>query len=145
MSSSYDPGMEREDLGALFGRITRRLLDAERPLLRAHGLSMWAYAVLSALAERPAATQQALAGSIGYDKTRLIALLDRLERDGMVVREPDPSDRRAHTVRLTPAGEARHAAVKAEVRAMEAELLGELTAEEEQNLLATLTRLAHGR
>lgn len=137
--------MERADLGALFGRITRRLMDAERPVLSAHGLSMWEYAVLSALADQPAATQLALAASIGYDKTRLIALLDKLERDGMVVREPDPSDRRARTVRLTRAGEACYAAAKADIRTMEAELLDDLTVEEEQTLVAMLTRLAHGR
>jgi hypothetical protein len=32
--------MERRDLGALFALITRRLIDAERPILAAHELSM---------------------------------------------------------------------------------------------------------
>jgi DNA-binding MarR family transcriptional regulator len=134
--------MEREDLGALFARVTRRLADAERPLLRAHGLSMWAYVALSRLAQQPAGTQLALAQAIAYDKTRLIALLDELEHDGLIARQPDPADRRAHTVRLTPAGEARHAAAQADIRAMEAELLGDLTATEQRSLLAALPRLA---
>jgi len=137
--------MEREDLGALFARITRRLIAAERPLLKAHGLSMWGYIVLSRLSRRPAATQLALAQAIGYDKTRLIALLDELERDGLIAREPDPADRRAHTVRLTPAGEARHASAQADIRTMEAELLGHLSAAEQRSLLAVLPRLAHER
>ena len=118
--------MEREDLGALFARITRRLMNAEQPLLTAHGLSMWGYAVLSHLGQRPAETQQALAQAIGYDKTRLIALLDGLEADGLVVRKPDPSDRRARTVRLTRTGEARSLAAQTDIRTMEDELLGEL-------------------
>jgi DNA-binding MarR family transcriptional regulator len=142
---SYDQGMEREDLGALFARVTRRLIDAERPLLTDHGLSMWGYIVLSRLARRPAATQLALANAIGYDKTRLIALLDELERDGLIIREPDPADRRAHTVRLTPEGEVRHAAAQADVRVMEAELLGDLSATERSSLLAVLPRLAEPR
>jgi DNA-binding MarR family transcriptional regulator len=144
MAGSYDAQVEREDLGALFGRITRRLVDAERPLLNAHGLSMWAYAVLSRLARQPAPTQLALAGSIGYDKTRLIALLDDLERDGLIIRTPDPADRRAHRVRLTQAGEVRHAAARDDVRSMESELLSELTADEERILVAVLSRLAAG-
>jgi DNA-binding MarR family transcriptional regulator len=137
--------MEREDLGALFARVTRRLIDAERPLLRAHGLSMWGYIVLSRLARRPAATQLALAQAIGYDKTRLIALLDELERDGLIIRQRDAADRRAHTVRLTDEGEARHAAAQADIRAMEAELLGVLSATERRCLLAVLPRLAEPR
>src|SRR5690349_4139866 len=97
----------------------RRIMEAERPLLEAHGLSMWGYAVLSRLAGQPMETQQALAKSIGYDKSRLIALLDDLESDGLLTRQPDPADRRARTVTLTPSGKSRLRAAKADIRAME--------------------------
>ncbi len=133
--------MEGDDLGALFARITRRLIDAERPLLEAHGLSMWAYIALSHLAHQPAGTQLALAQSIGYDKSRLIGLLDELERDGLITRAPDPADRRARIVTLTEAGEARHAAARADIRAMEEELLADLSAAERTRLRRTLARL----
>jgi DNA-binding MarR family transcriptional regulator len=134
--------MDREDLGALAARVTRRLVAAERPLLAVHGLSMWAYVVLSHLADRPAGTQLALARAIRYDKTRLIGLLDELERDGLVVREPDPADRRARVVSLTAAGRDRHAAVQADVRTMEDEFLGDLTVAEREQLRRTLAGLA---
>jgi DNA-binding MarR family transcriptional regulator len=135
--------MDREDLGALSARVTRRLIDAERPLLAAHGLSMWAYIALSYLARQPAGTQLALAEAIRYDKTRLISLLDELERDGLVTRKPDPTDRRARTVNLTPAGKKRHAAAQADVRAMEDEFLGDLSATERDRLRRVLARLAN--
>jgi DNA-binding MarR family transcriptional regulator len=137
--------VDHEDLGALFARITRRLIDAERPLLAAHGLSMWAYIVLSHLAHQPVGTQLALAEAIHYDKTRLIGLLDELERDGLIARKPDPSDRRARTVDLTPAGRARHAAAQADVRAMEDEFLGDLSATDRDRLRRVLSRLAPER
>ena len=136
--------MEREDLGSLFGRITRRLIAAEGPLLQDHRLSMWGYSVLSHLAQQPAANQLALATAIGYDKSRLIALLDEFERDGLIVREPDPADRRNRRVQLTPAGRTRYAAAKADIRAMEDDLLGELTAAERRSLISMLGRLADG-
>ena len=132
----------REDLGAMFARITRRLIDAERPLLDAHGLTMWGYVALNRLARGPAETQLALAIAIGHDKTRLIAVLDALEADGLITREPDPSDRRARLVRITPAGAARHGAAVADIRAMEDELLGTLDPAERVTLLAVLPRLA---
>jgi DNA-binding MarR family transcriptional regulator len=135
--------MDREDLGALSARVTRRLIGAERPLLAAHGLSMWAYIALSYLARQPAGTQLALAEGIRYDKTRLIGLLDELERDGLITRKPDPSDRRARTVNLTPAGKKRHAAAQADVRAMEDEFLGDLSATERDRLRRVLARLAN--
>jgi DNA-binding MarR family transcriptional regulator len=139
---SYDPRVEREDLGALFGRITRRLIAAEQPVLTAQGLSMWGYIVLSQLAKQPAETQLALAQAVGYDKTRLSGLLDDLERDKLISREPDPSARRARIVRLTSFGATRHAAAQAAIRDMEAGLLGDLEGQEQQVLFDTLTRLA---
>ena len=134
--------MSEQDLAALSARITRRLIDAERPLLDAHGLSMWGYIVLSHLAHEPAGTQLALAEAIRYDKTRLIGLLDELERQDLVTREPAPADRRARIVSLTPAGKRRQAAAQADIRAMEDEFLGPLSAADRDRLRRLLTRLA---
>ncbi|QEC49520.1 MarR family transcriptional regulator [Baekduia soli] len=134
--------MEREDLGALFARITRRLIEAERPLLEARGLSMWGYVVLSHLSHRPASTQLALARAIGYDKTRLIGVLDDLERDGLVTRVPDPADRRARIVELTPAGRDRHRDARDDIGAMEDAFLGALSDGRRAALRRTLAQLA---
>jgi DNA-binding MarR family transcriptional regulator len=126
----------------MFARVTRRLIAAERPLLDAHGQTMWGYVALHHLARGPASTQLALAAAIGHDKTRLIAVLDALEADGLITREPDPNDRRARLVRITAEGVARHGAAVADIRAMEEDLLGGLTGEERATLLAVLPRLA---
>jgi DNA-binding MarR family transcriptional regulator len=93
------------------------------------------------LARQPAGTQLALAQAIRYDKTRLIGLLDELEADGLITRTADPTDRRARIVTLTEAGEARHSAARADIRAMEDEFLGELNAAERTRLRRTLARL----
>jgi DNA-binding MarR family transcriptional regulator len=133
---------QQADLGALFARITRRLIDAERPVLEAHGLSMWAYIALSQLARQPAQTQLALAQAIRYDKTRLIALLDDLELDGLITRTPDPTDRRARVIALTEDGRARHAAARGAIRSMEDEFLADLKPAERTRLRKTLATLA---
>jgi DNA-binding MarR family transcriptional regulator len=137
--------MDRDDLGAMFARITRRLIAAERPVLEAHGLSMWEYVALSRLGSGPAGTQLALATALGYDKTRLIALLDGLEAAGLVARAPDPGDRRAKIVRLTEAGTRRLAAARADIGAMEEEVLAELPEAERDALLRALPVLAGKR
>jgi DNA-binding MarR family transcriptional regulator len=133
----------RDDLGAMFTRVSRRLIAAERPLLAKHGLSMWGYIVLSQLARGPAPTQLALASAIGHDKTRLIGLLDELERAGLITRAPDPGDRRARIVHISERGRAAHTAAVADIRAMEEEVLAELTAAERRTLLAVLPKLAY--
>jgi DNA-binding MarR family transcriptional regulator len=136
----------REDLGALLTRASRRLIEAEKPLLAARGLSMWGYIALSRLASKGAApTQLVLSQAIGYDKTRLIGLLDELERDGLVARAPDPSDRRARIVHITPRGRELHAAAVADIRAMEEDVLSELSEAERAMLLEVLPRLAKAR
>src|SRR6188472_2019847 len=102
----------------------RRLIEAERPLLAGHRLTMWEYVVLTHLARGPAETQLALATAVGHDKTRLIGVLDGLESEGLITRRPAVDDRRARRVAITPAGRERHAAAGADIRAMEDELLG---------------------
>ena len=136
---------DRPDLGELFARVTRRLVEAERPLLQARGLTMWQYAALTCLARSPASTQLRLAAAMRYDKTRLISLLDELEGDGLVRREPDPSDRRARIVQITAKGRRRYEAAAADIRAMEEDLLAPLTAAERTSLLSALPTLASTR
>jgi DNA-binding MarR family transcriptional regulator len=131
-----------QDLGALFGQITRRLIEAERPLLQTEGLSMWEYVVLSELDRHAAPSQLALAQRIHYDKTRLVGLIDALSERGLVRRTADPADRRAHTIALTDHGAAVHASARERVRAMEADLLISFSDRERMLLRSILTQLA---
>ena len=50
-------------------------------------------------------TPAELADAAGVTRATMTGLIDTLERDGFVKREPDPDDRRMMSVRLTPAGE----------------------------------------
>jgi DNA-binding MarR family transcriptional regulator len=135
--------MERdEDLGALFARVTRRLIAAEAPILERHGLTMWEYVALSQVMRVPGENQLALAKAINYDKTRLVRLIDRLEADGLLAREADPADRRSYLIGVTAKGRRKHAAVVKAIRVMEEQLLGDLGAAERDALLAVLPRLA---
>src|SRR5438094_3141964 len=109
------PGSDaaRPDLAAMLQPLTQALIDAELPVLAAHGLTMWGYVVLNALDGGPVRTQAALAEQISADKTRIISTLDRLQAAGLISRQPDPDDRRVRLLAITPAGQARRAAVQA--------------------------------
>jgi DNA-binding MarR family transcriptional regulator len=136
---------DRPDLAAMVGRLGQALIALERPILAAHDVSMWGYAVLSALGGEPVRTQAALARAIGADKTRLIAVLDTLQDRELIEREPDPADRRVHLLRLTPAGRRLQTRVRAAIRAEEVRLLGPVPAADRTAFLRTLQRLTTDR
>ena len=133
--------MANEDLGALLAGAARRVIDEERPLLLEHGLSMWGYVALSCLAEAPASSQLLLADKMRFDKTRLISLLDELADAGLITREPDPGDRRARVIALTPAGRDLHRATRRSIRKMERRLLAGIDAADLRILRDILGRL----
>ncbi|WP_026197787.1 MarR family winged helix-turn-helix transcriptional regulator [Sciscionella marina] len=133
---------ERPDLAAMLGQLVRGLIAAERPVLAAHGVSMWGYVVLNALERCPASTQAALAKEIGADKTRIIGTLDELQEAGLIAREPDPADRRARLLHITGSGRALRAAVRDRIQANENRLLALLPAGQRQPFLRALGTLS---
>ncbi|WP_436527360.1 MarR family winged helix-turn-helix transcriptional regulator [Actinoplanes sp. HUAS TT8] len=134
--------MAREDLGAMAARLVRRLIAMEQPILARHGVTMWAYVVLNGLAEGAVRTQAALATSIGADKTRLIPVLDDLQKRGLIEREPDPADRRVRLLGLTPEGRDVHRAIRQEIRAAEDLLMVTVSQPDKDAFLRTLSALA---
>ncbi|WP_433284671.1 MarR family winged helix-turn-helix transcriptional regulator [Pseudonocardia sp. CA-142604] len=133
---------QRHDLGAAFARLTRMMIEAETPVLQAHDVEMWDYAVLSALEEGAAPTQSELAAAVGRDKTRLIPILDRLEARGLLRRTPDPADRRNRIVALTDDGRDLVRSCRAGIRGVEAEMLAAIDPTERAVFVAVLDRLA---
>jgi DNA-binding MarR family transcriptional regulator len=135
------PDDNRPDLAAMIVRLGRVLVAMEEPILAAHDVSMWGYIVLSALRDEPMRTQAALARTIRADKTRIIGVLDELQERGLIVREPDPSDRRVHLLDLTGVGRRLHSAVQSEIRAEEKRLLAQLPAADRAAFLRSLEAL----
>ena len=132
---------DRPDLAAMVVRLSRALIEMERPILAQHGVSMWGYIVLTALRAEPMRTQAALAEAVGADKTRIITVLDDLQDAGLISREPDPADRRVRLLALTAAGRRRHAAVRRGIRAAEETLLASLPAADRAAFVRTLRAL----
>ncbi|MEU6881886.1 MarR family winged helix-turn-helix transcriptional regulator [Streptomyces sp. NPDC046712] len=128
----------RPDLAAMVVPLGRALMAAEQPVLDAHGVTMWAYAVLLHLDETPIRTQAALAEAIRADKTRIIAVLDDLETRGLIRRRPDPSDRRARLLSLTREGRELRDTVQAEIQRGEERLLSRLPAADREAFVRAL-------
>jgi DNA-binding MarR family transcriptional regulator len=62
------------------------------------------YSVLVLIAANPGASQSQIASRLGIERARLVRLLNKLEKRGLMERLGSPSDRRTHALRLTREG-----------------------------------------
>lgn len=77
----------------------RRLADKRA---RRHGMTRAQWAVLARLEREPGTTQSRLAALTDVEPITIGRLVDRLERNGLIERLPDPRDRRVWRLKLTP-------------------------------------------
>ncbi|NIA57324.1 MarR family transcriptional regulator [Massilia sp. TW-1] len=86
------------------------------------GQSGWMTIAMIAKSGEPM-SQRALADLVGVEGPSMVSMLDRLERDGFVVRAPSAQDRRVKLVQLTDAGSTVYAEVINEATTFRADLL----------------------
>ncbi|WP_433801625.1 MarR family winged helix-turn-helix transcriptional regulator [Actinomycetospora sp. CA-084318] len=98
--------------------------------------------LLRAVARDPGRSQQVLAAQLGTPATRLVALVDALERRGVLERRRNPDDRRLYAVHLTDAGEQLVRDLGRLAAEHEDDLLAPLDAEERRTLATLLGRVA---
>ena len=122
------------------------LLDAE--LQTKHHLPLSSFEVLLHLSLRPERRMRlsALAESVVLTQSGISRLIDRLEKAGLVRREPYPDDKRGAYAVLTAEGLARvHAAEATHLAAVRAHFLDHLTDEERSTLARVWERLLSER
>jgi DNA-binding MarR family transcriptional regulator len=81
-------------------RLQRRAFERRA---KGTGLTRSQWAVLAYIARNEGSNQAALADLLEIEPITLVRLLDKLEAAGLVERRPDPADRRARRLFLTPA------------------------------------------
>jgi DNA-binding MarR family transcriptional regulator len=110
--------------------------------LDAIGLSLAKLAALSALAEAGESlplTQ--LADRLSCVKSNITQLVDRLEADGQVARQPAPGDRRTRLAVMTPAGRNAWKRGTTIQQQGEREVFGKLTRAEAQQLASLMDKV----
>lgn len=98
-----DPELARD----VWLRMSDLVLDHERrrAVAEAAGMSFGRARAVRRVAKRPM-TMSELAESLGVDRPNVTVLVDELEAQGLVRRQPHPTDRRAKLVEATRKGKA---------------------------------------
>lgn len=116
----------------------RRFGERLQPL----GLEQRQAGMLVRLAANEGQSQQAIAAMLGVNATRMVFLVDELEKLGLVQRRRNPEDRRSHALYLTGPGRAALAQVQAVAAEHEQQMSAGLTAAERKELISLLRRVA---
>ncbi|MFF9351984.1 MarR family winged helix-turn-helix transcriptional regulator [Streptomyces sp. NPDC014734] len=96
---------------------------------------------LAATAEYGPVTQADLGRRLAVDPKDMVGILNHLQETGLVLRTPDPADRRKNAIAVTPEGAAVLARCGASAGAANVELLAPLTRDGQSQLMALLTRV----
>ena len=112
-------------------KVHQHLESPDQPLDRS------AYSILGALQDGGPSRLGAVAARFHLDASTVSRQVATLERQGLLVREVDPSDRRACRLRLSPAGEQALARTRAGRRQLLRDLLARWT-DEDRAVFASL-------
>jgi MarR family transcriptional regulator for hemolysin len=108
------------------------------------GVTRAQWMVLARLARRPGCSQTELAEMMEVERATAGRLLDRLEENGLVRREPDPVDRRVKRVFPTPSA----ATAQAKIRGVADKIVAEATidlSDDQRETLMDLMTMVKGR
>ncbi|HEX7967659.1 MAG TPA: MarR family transcriptional regulator [Stellaceae bacterium] len=100
------------------------------------------FGVLTVIDSNPGLSQTQLGNALGIDRSTVVAVIDRLESRGLVVRAASPSDRRSHALRLSEDGAHLLRRLEELVRAHERRIARDLSAEDKAHLIDLLERIA---
>jgi DNA-binding MarR family transcriptional regulator len=131
-----------DDLSFMLARANALSLAAGNAALAPHGLKARSYSVLALAVDGVGPSQRELAAFLRLDPSQVVALVDDLQRRGLVERRPDPADRRANVVLATDAGRALHAVALESAQGAERALHAALDDQEREQLAALLRRIA---
>lgn len=149
MSERRHANDEPLDLGMLPGLLGYQLRRAQIATFQNFaatvgkaGVTPGWFGLMVIVANNEGLSQTRLARALGIDGSTMVAMIDRLEENGWLQRQRSQVDRRSHALYLTEAGNELLAQLMPQVEAHEAELAADLSADDKQNLLGLLAKIA---
>lgn len=118
--------MSMSSLDMIVGFHMRKgILRAQSAFAKAAGRKLLTgqYSVMAIIDENPGRTQTAIAEAAGLDRSSLVPILTRLEKNGFITRRQVEGDKRAYAVSLTNKGRQELAELDKEVQVLEAKFI----------------------
>ncbi|HYD63960.1 MarR family transcriptional regulator [Azospirillum sp.] len=106
-----------------------------------HDITPGQFGVLIRIRENAGLSQSALGTAIGIDRSTMVAVIDRLESRGLVVRAPAANDRRSYALKLSDAGLALLDELIPRIQEHERSLFGDFSDEERARFIDLLRRV----
>ena len=139
------PGLMFEELDGLLGyRLRRAQGTMHRDFMAAVAsldLTQNQAATLWLIHSNAGVAQVSVAAALGMDRATMMAIVDRLEDRGLVIRKRSSADRRRQELYLTPAGQNTLRKAKARIAKHEERFRSLFTAAEFESLLNALQKL----
>ena len=140
--SQHGDGIDLEtSLGYLLKEASSALRSAMEEVLRPLGMSVTRYSCLELLAQRPGLSNSELARGTFVTRQSMNALLQDLEREGLVTRPAEAPVGRVLPTRLTAQGRRSLEKATAAVRSVEVRMLAGLTEAEQASTFRSLRKM----
>ena len=131
-----------DSLGYLVNRMARLMAHELAERIRPAGVAIGQWAVLLVLWARDGMTQAELSRVVAIEPPTVVRTIDRMVRDGLVTRAPDPDDGRLSRIYLTERARSLRDELVPLAAAVNGEILNGLTANEARTLRRLLAKLA---
>lgn len=141
MGSDAQEFVITESLGYLVNRAARSMAHELAQELRPAGIGIGQWAVLLFLWAGDGMSQAELSRVVAIEPPTMVRTIDRMVRDGLVMRVPDPDDGRLTRIYLTERGRSLRDELVPKAIAVNAATLGRLTPAEGRTLQRLLGKL----
>jgi DNA-binding MarR family transcriptional regulator len=141
LSSALGMDLPQRVMGRLFG-LAPRLVEIQDLGAREYGMSYARGRVVAALHALGPVKMRELSDAVGVTPRTITGLVDALEADGWVERRPDPGDRRATIVVLTPAAGSAFDRLLQAYRGLAQDLVGDIPEADLQRAITVIELIA---
>jgi DNA-binding MarR family transcriptional regulator len=140
--NGVDLGMLKSLLGYHLRRAQVAVFQHFTETMGAAAITPGQFGVLAVINGNPGLSQTQLGNALAIDRSTVVAVIDRLQARGLVIRAAQPNDRRSHALRLSDAGVALLRRLEQMVREHERQISRDLSAQDQRLLISLLDRIA---